>query len=165
MLDQGTEGHIVNTASIAGLISYSPDAAYHLTKHAVVALSEKLYYDLALRGASVRVSVLCPGMVNTRIIDGGRNRPPELQDDRSTREVTPEMVVGLFIQTRDLLDHPWCNVPHKNVVSSQVDYRHRWICVYCVCLHPLAKSGLGHLWHCRRTHDRVYDFYVFTLGK
>jgi NAD(P)-dependent dehydrogenase (short-subunit alcohol dehydrogenase family) len=98
MLDQDAEGHIVNTASVAGLISYAPDAPYHLTKHAVVALSEKLYYDLALRGARVGVSVLCPGMVNTRIMDGERNRPPELRDDRSALEVTPEMMAAYEAQ-------------------------------------------------------------------
>jgi NAD(P)-dependent dehydrogenase (short-subunit alcohol dehydrogenase family) len=98
MLQQETEGYIVNTASVAGLISYTADAAYHVTKHAIVALSEKLYYDLAYRGANVHVSVLCPGMVNTRIIDGGRNRPPALQDDRSALEVTPEMVAAYEAQ-------------------------------------------------------------------
>jgi NAD(P)-dependent dehydrogenase (short-subunit alcohol dehydrogenase family) len=98
MLAQDTEGYIVNTASIAGLISYAADAPYHATKHAVVALSEKLYYDLALRGAKVRVSVLCPGMVNTRIMDGARNRPPELQDDHPGGEITLEMVAAYKAQ-------------------------------------------------------------------
>ena len=98
MLAQDAEGHIVNTASVAGLISYSPDAPYHLTKHAIVALSEKLYYDLAWRGARVQVSVLCPAMVNTRIMDGERNRPPELQNDRSTLAVTPDMVAAFEAQ-------------------------------------------------------------------
>jgi len=98
MLDQGSEGYIVNTASIAGLISYTHDAAYHLTKHAIIALSEKLYYDLAFREASVHISVLCPGMVNTRIMDGARNRPPELQVDRSDVEMTPEMVAAYEYQ-------------------------------------------------------------------
>ena len=98
MLRQEAEGYIVNTASVAGLISYTADAAYHLTKHAIVALSEKLYYDLAFRGANVHVSVLCPGMVNTRIVDGGRNRPPELQDDRPAREITPEVAAAYEAQ-------------------------------------------------------------------
>ena len=102
MLEQDDEGYIVNTASVAGLVSYAADAAYHLTKHAIVALSEKLYYDLAYRGANVHVSVLCPGMVNTRIIDGGRNRPPELQDDRSEFVVTPEMVAAYETQRQAL---------------------------------------------------------------
>jgi NAD(P)-dependent dehydrogenase (short-subunit alcohol dehydrogenase family) len=95
MLDQDAEGHIVNTASIAGLISYHACAPYHLTKHAVVALSEKLYYDLARRGAQVQVSVLCPGWVKTRIMDCMRNRPPEQQDDPSTIVMTPEMAAAL----------------------------------------------------------------------
>jgi NAD(P)-dependent dehydrogenase (short-subunit alcohol dehydrogenase family) len=48
---------------------------YTASKHAVVALSETLYHDLAARGSQVRVSVLCPGYVDTRIIDSARNRP------------------------------------------------------------------------------------------
>lgn len=104
MLDQGVEGHIVNTASVAGLVSYTHDAAYHATKHAVVALSEKLYYDLALRGAQVGISVLCPGMVNTRIIDGARNRPPELQNPRAAIQVTPEMAAAYEAQRKAIED-------------------------------------------------------------
>jgi len=90
MLIQGTEGHVVNAASVAGLITYHASAPCHLTKHAIVALSEKLYYDLALCGAHVQVSVLCPGWVKTRIMDSGRIRPSVLQDDPSTAAVSPE---------------------------------------------------------------------------
>ena len=80
MLAQDTEGHIVNTASIAGLLPYHPlSASYHVTKHGVVALSEQLYHELAQRGAKVKVSVLCPGGVSTRIMDAERNRPTALQ--------------------------------------------------------------------------------------
>jgi NAD(P)-dependent dehydrogenase (short-subunit alcohol dehydrogenase family) len=95
MLEQDAESYIVNTASIAGLISYSPDAPYHVTKHAIVALSEKLYYDLAWRGAKVHVSVLCPGMVDTQIMDAARNRPPELRNDPAAMAWTPEVVAAL----------------------------------------------------------------------
>jgi len=91
MLDQDAEAYIVNTASIAGLISYAPDAPYHVTKHAVVALSEKLYYDLAYREAKVHVSVLCPGLVNTRILDFARNRPADLRDHLPETPPTPEV--------------------------------------------------------------------------
>lgn len=91
MLEQDAESHIVNTSSIAGLLPYQAGAAYHATKHAVVALSEKLYYDLADRGGKVKVSVLCPGWVRTRIMDAWRNRPAELQDDISELIITPEM--------------------------------------------------------------------------
>lgn len=69
-------GHIVNTASMAGLVSGAL-GAYSVTKHAVVALSEALQLGLAMEGASVGVSVLCPGWVQTRIADSERNRPAE----------------------------------------------------------------------------------------
>lgn len=75
MLEQDTECHIVNTASIAGLISGPGLGAYKVTKHAVVTLSETLYHELAERGARVKVSVLCPGAVSTRIMESARNRP------------------------------------------------------------------------------------------
>ena len=68
-------GHIVNTASVAGLISPPGSAAYNVTKHAVVALSETLHHDLRERGSAVGVSVLCPAYVPTRIAESERNRP------------------------------------------------------------------------------------------
>src|SRR4029077_16892097 len=75
MLEQDTESHIVNTASMAGLISSPGLGAYKVTKHAVVTLSETLYHELAERAAKVKVSVLCPGVVSTRIMESARNRP------------------------------------------------------------------------------------------
>jgi NAD(P)-dependent dehydrogenase (short-subunit alcohol dehydrogenase family) len=75
MLAQDAECHIVNTASMAGLISGPGLGAYKVTKHAVVSLSETLHHELAERDAKVRVSVLCPGIVNTRIMDSARNCP------------------------------------------------------------------------------------------
>lgn len=68
----GAGGHIVNTASIAGLISGSGNA-YNVTKYGVVALSEGLRVELAPRG--IGVSVLCPGFIRTQIIDSVRNLP------------------------------------------------------------------------------------------
>ena len=62
MLGQGAECHIVNTASIAGLISGPGLGAYKVSKHGVVALSETLHHELAERGAKVKVSVLCPAI-------------------------------------------------------------------------------------------------------
>jgi NAD(P)-dependent dehydrogenase (short-subunit alcohol dehydrogenase family) len=78
MLAQDTECYIVNTASMAGLISGPGLGAYKVTKHAVVSLSETLHHELAERGARVGVSVLCPGIVNTRIMESARNRPGHL---------------------------------------------------------------------------------------
>jgi NAD(P)-dependent dehydrogenase (short-subunit alcohol dehydrogenase family) len=90
MLAQDTEGHIVNTASIAGLLPYHPGASYQVTKHGVVALSEQLYYSLALRKAKIKASVLCPGWVNTRIMDSGRNRPDALRNEVQDLPIDPE---------------------------------------------------------------------------
>jgi NAD(P)-dependent dehydrogenase (short-subunit alcohol dehydrogenase family) len=77
MLAAGEPGHIVNTASAAGITS-SRSGPYAVSKHAVVALSERLYRDLKLCHAKVSASVLCPGWVNTRITESARNRPEEL---------------------------------------------------------------------------------------
>jgi NAD(P)-dependent dehydrogenase (short-subunit alcohol dehydrogenase family) len=71
------EGHIVNTASIAGLLP-GIGPAYDATKHAVVALTEDLYTSLATTGVPVGVSVLCPGWVRTGIMDSDRNWPAHL---------------------------------------------------------------------------------------
>ncbi len=90
MLAQDAECHIVNTASIAGLLPYQPSAPYQVTKHGVVALSEQLYYSLAQRTAKIKVSVLCPAWVNTRIMDSERNRPPELQSEPDKEPMSPE---------------------------------------------------------------------------
>jgi len=89
MLAQDSEGHIVNTASMAGVVS-SPGGIYPVTKHAVVALSETLYHELTLTGAKLKVSVLCPGFVNTRILEAARNRPAELQNEPAQRKASPQ---------------------------------------------------------------------------
>lgn len=75
MVDANVEGHVVNTASIAGLTSSPLIGPYNITKHAVVALSECLLGDLRLVGANIGVSVLCPAWVATRIHESERNRP------------------------------------------------------------------------------------------
>jgi NAD(P)-dependent dehydrogenase (short-subunit alcohol dehydrogenase family) len=75
------EGHFVNTASMAGMISVAGMGPYNVTKHAVVTLSETLYGELQGIGSKVGVSVLCPGFVSTRIFESDRNRPEALQND------------------------------------------------------------------------------------
>jgi len=71
------EGHIVNTASLAGLTSPPFMGPYNVSKHGVVTISETMFAELAMRGSAVGVSVLCPGWVNTRINEAARNRPDE----------------------------------------------------------------------------------------
>jgi short-subunit dehydrogenase len=78
MLEQA-EAHIVNTSSIAGLLSNAINIPYGVSKHGVVALTESLHHELQILGANVKVSVLCPGTVNTDIMDSSeRNRPPDI---------------------------------------------------------------------------------------
>jgi NAD(P)-dependent dehydrogenase (short-subunit alcohol dehydrogenase family) len=78
------EGHVVNTASIAGLVTVPGMGSYCATKHAVVALSECLHHDFAITGnaSKMHVSVVCPGWVRTNIADSGRNRPTSARADR-----------------------------------------------------------------------------------
>jgi NAD(P)-dependent dehydrogenase (short-subunit alcohol dehydrogenase family) len=90
MLEQGVEGHVVNTASMAGLIAGPGSAPYSATKFAVVAVSESLHFELAMLQSPVKASVLCPGWVKTRIDDAERNRPAALRSTRVERPPTPQ---------------------------------------------------------------------------
>src|SRR5579864_2075209 len=93
LVDQG-EGHVVNTASIAGLVTAPGMAAYCATKHAVVAMSECLHHDLAIAAAgNVGVSVLCPAWVKTRIADSDRNRPASAPKARSAARAPQEQMI------------------------------------------------------------------------
>ncbi|MCO4892350.1 SDR family oxidoreductase [Cupriavidus sp. WGtm5] len=76
--DPAFEGHIVNTASMAGLLNPPAMGVYNVSKHAVVALTETLYQDLGLVTEQVRCSVLCPYFVPTGISQSQRNRPADL---------------------------------------------------------------------------------------
>jgi NAD(P)-dependent dehydrogenase (short-subunit alcohol dehydrogenase family) len=79
IIDSGG-GHVVNTASMAGLTSPPGMSPYNVTKHAVVTLSESLAQELAMTHPEVGVSVLCPGWVRTRIHEADRNRPTNPAD-------------------------------------------------------------------------------------
>jgi NAD(P)-dependent dehydrogenase (short-subunit alcohol dehydrogenase family) len=72
------EGHVVNTASEAGLVGVAGMGPYNASKFAVVGISESLYHELANTGKNVHVSVLCPNFVRTRIFESERNMPKEL---------------------------------------------------------------------------------------
>jgi NAD(P)-dependent dehydrogenase (short-subunit alcohol dehydrogenase family) len=109
MLAQNTEAHIINVASVAGLLPNHPCAPYQVTKHAVVALTESLYYSLAEQNARVKVSVVCPGWVKTSILKAERNRPAELQNKPGSikdkrkrvtayREMQEAMETGMSVQ-------------------------------------------------------------------
>jgi NAD(P)-dependent dehydrogenase (short-subunit alcohol dehydrogenase family) len=83
--DPAYQGHIVNTASMAGLVNAPNMGIYGASKHAVVSMSETLYQDLALVTDQISASVLCPFFVPTGISQSHRNRPQELQSSKPTR--------------------------------------------------------------------------------
>ena len=90
LLEQGDSAHIVNTASLSGLVALPGLGVYTTSKYAVVGLSESLRADLAPHG--IGVSVLCPGGVRSRIVESERNRPPELGGASAP---PPEALAGL----------------------------------------------------------------------
>ena len=101
MLSQDTECHIVNTASLAGFLPDHPRATYQVTKHAVVALSEHLHLSLAQQTEKIKASVLCPGFVKTQIMNSGRNRPRNFQDDSSRNLPTSDEVEARWAGIQD----------------------------------------------------------------
>jgi len=133
MLSQDTEAHIVNVASVAGLLPYYPSSPYQVTKHAVVALSENLYFSLAERDSNLKVSVLCPGWVKTSILKSGRNRPPELsvnpvkgsmrrEDLEAYRRMEAALEAGMSIE--DFAEHTFQAIQKEQLyVLSHPEYR------------------------------------------
>ena len=90
-------GHVVNTASVAGLVAAPFMGPYNASKHAVVAISETLHHELALMAPHVKVSVLCPAWVNTKIGDSERNRPDRFAVERNEQESVMQSALAGFL--------------------------------------------------------------------
>jgi NAD(P)-dependent dehydrogenase (short-subunit alcohol dehydrogenase family) len=90
MLNQDTECHIINTASIAGVVSGPGMVTYKVSKHGLVAYSETLYHELTMGQTKIGVSLLCPGTVKTNIMTAERNRPERFRNTISP--VIPPMM-------------------------------------------------------------------------
>ncbi|QXL85609.1 SDR family oxidoreductase [Comamonas sp. NLF-1-9] len=132
--DPHWRGHIVNTASMAGLVSMPNMGVYNTSKHAVVALSETLYQDLQLVTTQVGASVLCPYFVATGIGHSERNRPAGLQGDAQT----PSQRVG-----QAMLDKA---VAHGKVSAAEVAARVFEAVAqddFYVYSHPQALAGVA----------------------
>lgn len=139
LMDQD-EGHVINTASLAGLGGVPGMGPYCATKFAVVGLSESLYYDLTTRNSGVGVSVLCPGFVRTRIAESGRNMPDELRAKVPPRvesdiENIAKAVVAAGIDPDIVADHVvdavtsntfWI-LPHHHVAIRTTEQRLEWM--------------------------------------
>lgn len=98
MLAHGEEGHIVNTASEAGLLPNF--GIYGVSKHGVLSLTETLYNDLRARNAKISASVLCPGIVRTNIDKAERNRPRELAE-AAAEPTAPRPTSGMIQRGMD----------------------------------------------------------------
>ena len=137
MLKQDTEGHVVNTASLAGLMAMPFGTPYHVSKFGVVALTESLYFEFAATGAKLRASVLCPAWVKTNIITSKRNRPPELANPEERQVpgewlqafaakleqgLTPETVAGCVMDAiRDEQLYIWTHPEYRNDVRTRTE--------------------------------------------
>jgi NAD(P)-dependent dehydrogenase (short-subunit alcohol dehydrogenase family) len=134
------EGHIVNTASLAGLGGVPGTGAYCASKFAVVGISESLFHELSLSGKNVGVSVLCPGFVSTRIYESERNMPNELvsfNEDpmmQMARQIG-ETVVKAGIDPADVAtavdaairaNRFWI-LPHERVALRMTELRLEWM--------------------------------------
>ncbi|HTO71151.1 MAG TPA: SDR family NAD(P)-dependent oxidoreductase [Myxococcota bacterium] len=138
LLEEGA-GHIVNTASMAGLISGAGNALYGVTKHAVVALSEALYNELAAVGRDVHVSVLCPGWINTEILRSSeRNQPEAVRHSRPEVRTTPDSEIR-----RKQVEHLLASglAPRKvgDLVLAAIRENRFWILT-----HPEWKGAIRH---------------------
>jgi NAD(P)-dependent dehydrogenase (short-subunit alcohol dehydrogenase family) len=140
LLLEQDEGHIVNTASLAGLGGVPGLGIYSTTKFAVVGLSESLYHDLAARRSAVGVSVLCPGFVQTRIGESNRNAPAAVAQwaARPEAQATAEFAQALAAAgippdtvadaVRDaIVDRRFYVVPHEHSAVATTKARAEWI--------------------------------------
>jgi NAD(P)-dependent dehydrogenase (short-subunit alcohol dehydrogenase family) len=125
MRDQGTAAHIVNTASIAGLVSgVAFIGPYSATKVAVVSISETLAQELAIEESPIGVSVLCPSSVDTKVMESERGRPAELGVEHRT-----EMAESVRLMIRDGFTGPTGLTPAQVATRVLAAIRNRefWI--------------------------------------
>ena len=125
MRDQGTPAHIVNTASIAGLLSgVAFIGPYCATKVAVVSISETLAQELAIEESPIGVSVLCPSSVDTKVMESERGRPAELGVEQRT-----EMPESVRLMIRDGFTGPTGQTPAQVAtrVLEAIRNREFWI--------------------------------------
>ncbi len=122
MLAEGRSGHILNTASVAGFVSGSGSAVYGASKHAVVRITEALYAGLKDEGAPIGVTMLCPGLVATRIYDAERSRPDNLRTAEGRAEEAQEL--------QSIAENLYRNAPSPEAVAAQAFEGIREDCLY-----------------------------------
>jgi NAD(P)-dependent dehydrogenase (short-subunit alcohol dehydrogenase family) len=135
MLAGGDEGHIVNTASMAGLTTAPFMSVYDVTKHGVVALSEAMYKEAQVTGSPIGVSVVCPGLIDTNIMRSSRNRPEALAEQGKAGPMAQAFGQGLS-------DRLARGYPPSEVANQVVDGI-RGGRFYIVPAQPEVKDGIA----------------------
>jgi len=139
-MEDNNSGHIIITSSIAGHLSYPNMGVYNASKHAVLSIAETLCYELQEKSSEVGVSVLCPGIVKTNILDSERNRPEILTsndtldepDDQDTRKEAVREIYNLALDPNSVADLVFKAVESKqfyifteNTFQDAIKSRHR----------------------------------------
>jgi NAD(P)-dependent dehydrogenase (short-subunit alcohol dehydrogenase family) len=120
ILMQQPEAHVVNTASVAGLVAGPFMGPYNASKYAVVAISETLHHEMAIVAPHVKVSVLCPGWVRTRIADSARNRPGAESPDTASSSAFAQAL-------QSLIDHGMAPEDVANKVLRAIRAEQFWV--------------------------------------
>jgi NAD(P)-dependent dehydrogenase (short-subunit alcohol dehydrogenase family) len=132
--EEGYEGHIVNTSSMAGVVNPTAMGVYNVSKHAVVSLSETLYHDLNLVDAPIGASVLCPFFVPTGINQSHRNRPDDVKmDGKPTRsQLASQAMTDKAVSSGKVTAEDVANITFKAIEDGQ----------FYIYTHPQALGGL-----------------------
>ncbi|HTQ41911.1 MAG TPA: SDR family NAD(P)-dependent oxidoreductase [Polyangiaceae bacterium] len=135
MIDQG-QGHVVNTASVAGLVSAPGMSAYCASKHAVVTISECLFHELGfVTSGKVKVSVLCPGWVKTNIADADRNRPASLKGNGAGPRPPQQQMMEAMMRQAIANGIPPSNVADQVLAAIQEER-------FWILTHPEMKKAI-----------------------
>lgn len=138
--DPAYEGHIVNTASMAGMLNAPAMGIYNVSKHAVVSLSESLYQDLNLIDAPIGSSVLCPYFVPTGITESERNRPDDLASPNTVSKAVSKALVDKAVSSGKVSAPEVAQITFKAILDNQ----------FYIYSHPHALGAVQ-----ERMHDMV----------
>lgn len=161
MLKQNSESYIVNNASATGLVSYGLSAPYQVTKHAVVALSENLYYSLKQQKANINVSVLCTAWVKTRVLNSGRNRPSKLKDMPKKKAVGQENISRYVKKMRQAIEEGMSPSEVADYVFKAIENKQLYILTHPSETTPLVKQRMQSLLHGQNPSEMDIEDFLF----
>ncbi|CAN7322753.1 SDR family oxidoreductase [Pseudoduganella sp. LjRoot289] len=132
--EEGYQGHIVNTSSMAGVVNPTTMGVYNVSKHAVVSLSETLYHDLNLVDAPIGASVLCPFFVPTGISQSHRNRPADVKMDArpTASQLASQAMTDKAVTSGKVTAEDVANLTFQAIADGQ----------FYIYTHPQALGGL-----------------------